>query len=273
MNMKNILVAFNGTDSSESALRYACGLARQSNAHVTAVLAHSRHEVVNSRAAWVPVEATRIIDAANSDFLAGIEARFDALRADLDMGDRLHFQRVPGRVDSVLSEYAQVHDTLVMGQDQAEESDPHVSIHIDRIALISGRPILIIPKDQTFEGIGGKAVLAWDGGRAAARAMGDSLQFLSGGTEVGVLTVGDIALPRPIEDVIQHLSRNGLVATHEARAVETGIAETILDHCASVKPSLLVMGAYEHSKFREDFFGGVTAQVLLKSPCPVLLSH
>jgi nucleotide-binding universal stress UspA family protein len=36
---------------------------------------------------------------------------------------------------------------------------------------------------------------------------------------------------------------------------------------------LLVMGAYEHSKFREDFLGGVTATVLREIEIPVLLSH
>jgi nucleotide-binding universal stress UspA family protein len=34
-----------------------------------------------------------------------------------------------------------------------------------------------------------------------------------------------------------------------------------------------VLGAYEHSKFREDFLGGVTAEVLEKIKIPVLLSH
>ena len=74
--------------------------ARESGAFVTAILAHSEHEVVNSRAAWVPKEATKIIDDARTDFLAGIEARFEELRASLDLGDRLTFQRVRGRVDT-----------------------------------------------------------------------------------------------------------------------------------------------------------------------------
>jgi len=36
---------------------------------------------------------------------------------------------------------------------------------------------------------------------------------------------------------------------------------------------LLVMGGYGQSHLREAFFGGVTADVLARSPVPVFLAH
>ncbi len=273
MSFKNILVAFNGTDSSTSALRYAASMARRNGAYVTAILAHSEHEVVNSRAAWVPREATKIIENANAEFLDGIEAKFEDLRAALELDDKLAFMRVPGRVDTVLSECAQVHDVLVVGQDQASDADPHVSIHNDKIALMSGRPVLVIPKGYEAKKADGPAVLAWDGGRAAARALADAMDLLKMQTKVTVITVGDLELARPIGEVIAYLNRHGIDASHTALDTGRSVAQTILDYCDENKASILVMGAYEHSKFREDFFGGVTARILFESPGPILLSH
>ncbi|MCP4995312.1 MAG: universal stress protein, partial [Gammaproteobacteria bacterium] len=38
-------------------------------------------------------------------------------------------------------------------------------------------------------------------------------------------------------------------------------------------PGLLVMGAYEHSKFRQSIVGGVTSSVLKKAKIPIIISH
>ncbi len=273
MSFKNFLVAYNGTDSAVAALRCAASMAQNNDAHVTAVLAHSTHEVVNSRAAWVPREATKITDDANAGSINEIEAGFEKLRGTLGLADRLQFKRVPGRVDYVLSECAQVHDVLVVGQDQSREADPHISINKDRIALMSGRPILVIPKDYTFNSRPRSAVVAWDGGRAAARAMSDAMKLLAKHESVTVITVGDLELARPIEEVIGHLALHRIKATHEALKVKGSVAQTVLDYCGTNSPGLLVMGAYEHSKFQQNFFGGVTSRVLVESPGPVLLSH
>ncbi len=272
MSVRNILVAFNGTESAATALKYAASLAGD-RAHVTALLAHSTHEVINSRAAWVPEKAREIIAQANADFLSGIEARFETLRRTLDLGDRLHFRRTAGRVDAVLSETARKFDLLVVGQDQSEGVDEHVIVHPDRIALLSGRPVLLVPRAHDTAASQSHAVIAWDGSRAAARALSDSLGLLEDQGRVTVLTIGDETTPRPVTDLMVHLTRHGVSATHEQIPADPGIARALLAYCRDQNPCLLVMGAYEHSKFREDFLGGVTARVMKDTPIPVLLSH
>lgn len=272
MSVRNILVAFNGSDSSANALTYAASLAG-SDGHVTAILAHSTHETIDSRAAWVPEKAREIIAQANKSIIEEIEQRFDKLRARIDLGERLHFQRVSGRVDAVLSECARSYDLLVIGLEQGEQADEHVAIHPDRIALLSGRPVLIVPQDYDRDGPHSHAVIAWDGGRAAARALSDGLGLLEDQGKVTVLTVGDVAVPRPLSEVMDHLSRHQIEAVHENIPATPGIARALLAYCREHDPRLLIMGAYEHSKFREDFMGGVTARVLKRTPIPVLLSH
>ena len=272
MSIYNILVAFNGTDGSISALKYAAFLAG-SKAHVTALLAHSTHEVVNSQASWVPEAARKIIKRANEEIYDNIEDRFAMVQKGLSLGDRLQFQRVSGRVDVVLSECARNYDLLVIGQDVSEKVDEHVIVHPDRIALLSGRPVLMVPHDYNATAKHDHAVLAWDGSRASARALSDSLGLLENLGRVTVLTIGDVSTPRPVSELLAHLHRHNVIATHEAIAAKPGIARALLAYCREHDPCLMVMGAYEHSKFREDFLRGVTTRVLRDAPIPVLLAH
>ena len=74
--------------------------------------------------------------------------------------------------------------------------------------------------------------------------------------------------------ISQHLERHGVGS--EWIDLDPGgcsVGEGILDWCRANAPELVVMGAYEHSKFREDLFGGATNTMLNNMPSPILLAH
>ncbi|WP_323768216.1 universal stress protein [Marinovum sp.] len=271
MPVMNLAVAFNGSDASISALRYAASLAKARGAHVTAILAHAAHEAIDRRSRWIPDEARALLEAANTEIVAQVKRQFDDLRPSLDLGDALDFRDEVGRVDTVLAEGARYYDMLIVGA-RSDSDDAHVTHHPDRIALLSGRPVIVLPAGYDAGARHSHAALAWDGGRAAARALSDSLRLLEAEGRVSVLTVGK-RQSWPIEDLMAHLHRHGVEATHEDFPVTHPVASTLLSYCDRHDPSLLVLGAYEHSKFREDFLGGVTAEVLENIKIPVLLSH
>lgn len=271
MPIMNLLVAFNGSDASVAGLRYAASIARERGAHVTAILAHSTHQVIDRSSRWIPTEARALLDAANADIIRDIEATFDALRDELGLGEDLSFQERAGPVDAILSEAARAFDVIIVGR-HLDDDDEHVSLHPDRIALLSGRPVIVVPEGFDTGGQHHDAALAWDGGRAAARALSDSLRLLEAEGTVSVLTIGKHK-GAPLEDLLAHLGRHGIAASHKDLPDAHSVADTILAYCKQYEPSLLVMGAYEHSKFREDFLGGVTANVLRDIRIPVLLSH
>lgn len=271
MPIMNLLVAFNGSVASEAALRYAASFAKNRNAHVTAFVAHSTHEVIDSKSRWIPKEARALLMAANENVVGTIKDRFDALARELDLGDQLSFRLQAGRVDTTLAEAARSFDMIIVGQ-YLEGDDEHVSVHPDRIALLSGRPVIVVPAGYDAQAEHAHAAIAWDGSRAAARALSDSLRLLEYQGKVSVLTIGT---PQglPVEDLMTHFERHDVAAELETWPEGHPIASTILGYCERRDPSLLVMGAYEHSKFREDFLGGMTASVLRDIKIPVLLSH
>lgn len=208
---------------------------------------------------------------ANSEIVAEVTRQFEDLRPALGLGDALDFRDETGRVDTLLSEGARYYDMLIVGA-RSETDDAHVTHHPDRIALQSGRPVIVVPAGYDAGAQHNHAALAWDGGRAAARALSDSLRLLEAEGRVSVLTVGK-RTTRPISDLMTHLDRHGVEAVHENFPASHSVAQTLLSYCERNDPSLLVLGAYEHSKFREDFLGGVTGEVLDKIRIPVLLSH
>lgn len=269
MPLMNLLVAFNGSDSSETALRYAASLARGRGAHVTAILAHATHDAFDTSSRWIPDAARALLAEAKSSILTDVEKRLEALRPQLDLGDALSFRTHAGRVDTVLAEFARGFDALLVGQ-PLDSDDDHVRLHPDKIALLSGRPVIVVPDGYDAATPHSHAALAWDGGRAAARALSDSLRLLEVEGRVSVLTVG---APLLLPEIETHLERHGITSTHEGWPEGMDVADAILGWCERHDPSLLVIGAYEHSKFREDLLGGHTAAILRKISIPVLLSH
>jgi nucleotide-binding universal stress UspA family protein len=101
------------------------------------------------------------------------------------------------------------------------------------------------------------------------------LPILQRADRVTVLTV----LPAEREDLPGHrlaeyLARHG-VKVNEVNDIDGGgnVGEVILAHARQVKASLVVMGAYGHSRLREMVLGGVTRHVLGHLAVPVLLAH
>ncbi|WP_193142118.1 MULTISPECIES: hypothetical protein [unclassified Meridianimarinicoccus] len=101
MNTRNILFAFNGLSSAETALRYSAHTTRAKGAHMTALVAHSGHETDDSHAAWMPAKACEIIAAAKAEIIDDIRGKFDVLSGDLGLDDRLHYTDVTGALSSL----------------------------------------------------------------------------------------------------------------------------------------------------------------------------
>lgn len=143
----------------------------------------------------------------------------------------------------------------------------------------SGRPVLVYPEtaDITAGDSFARVAVAWDGSRAAARAVADALPLLRRTGEVRIFTaLGDKpqAVKGAADDLVRHLHSHGIEAGVDERLDhDRGIGCRFADYVAEAQPDLLVMGAYGHARLREFVLGGATDAVLKAPPCPVLLSH
>lgn len=143
----------------------------------------------------------------------------------------------------------------------------------------SGRPVIVFQAGKAGSPgeVPGIVTVAWDGSRAAARALADALPILARAEDVRILTVlGDKPTTGVGEgaEAARHLAAHGIAATvEEIEAGGRGVGAVLEDYAQRHRPDLLVMGAFGHSRLREFILGGATQHLLHAPPVPILLSH
>jgi len=151
----------------------------------------------------------------------------------------------------------------------------------ESVLLHSGRPVLVLPRaGAAVMPPDGRVLLAWDGGREAARAAMDALPLLRQAREIEVLIFVPLLDrydprhgPLPGADICLWLVRHGLKAQATRAEIEGPVGEAVLAHAAAVNAQLIVAGGYGHSRLRETVLGGVTRTLLRSATVPVLFSH
>ncbi len=146
---------------------------------------------------------------------------------------------------------------------------------VEAVLFGSGGPVWVFPAEEATAHLRTIAI-AWDGGRAAARAVRDALPILRQAGDVTILSISD---DKPIDGASVEALRDFLVA-HGVPAVSVSIergqqpvGDALQDAALDCGAGLLVMGGYGHSRLRQFALGGATRSVLGGAALPILLSH
>jgi nucleotide-binding universal stress UspA family protein len=165
-------------------------------------------------------------------------------------------------------------DMVVLGKrgEAAEFASDHLGANIERIVRSSSKPCLVTP--QTFVPVE-KILVAYDGSPSANRIV----SFLTGNaagfkdSDLHVITVAksasDTEPSQRLAKVQEQLQQAGFAATTSVAIgePESAIAQYIKQH----QITLLLMGAYGHSRIRRLIIGSTTIQLLRSSSIAVLL--
>ena len=285
MALKDILVGIDPSTDGESRLKLALNLVRAHQAHVTVcyVMREEHDAPVSPIFAGMPVNRG---DTAPGDPVfppASREAERagqveELFRAEL----RAHglggeWQLLSPGETAVFIDLAKVFDLTILGQLSPEIRS--TGFRPDEIVIATGRPVLVVPYAGTFDTVGRRVLVAWDGTREAARAANDALPLLENAEAVTVMFVGaretTLAEHHPsIERMVQHLQRHGIPAqAEETLQGDLRISDVLLSRAADLAVDLLVAGGYHHSQLREALVGGVSRELLDHITVPVLMSH
>lgn len=271
MQIKSILCAYSGDAARGSGLRHAVRLAQHHDAHLTGVLRHAPSMLEGRYGAHMPRALLDQLREADSKHIQEIEDRFLAAATDGGLDARATFEELDATRDGPLSAYAHTFDLIVTGVHPGMAHEAHLAAHPDMLALKSGRPVLVVPDGYAAEGLADRALVAWDGKRSVARALGDAMDILAEKSQVTLLSVG--TTPRGTDRMVTNMERHGVSVDARSVARQGSIAETILSEAKASGAKLIVMGAFEHSKFAHDLFGGVTTDVIAKTDVPVFMAH
>jgi nucleotide-binding universal stress UspA family protein len=271
MSIKSILCAYSGDAARGSGLRHAIKLARHHDAHLTGVLRHGKPLLEERFGMQVPKAFLEQLRENDARHIAEVTERFHAACAKGGLAARAEFVELAASREGPLSAYAHAFDLIVTGVHPDDISEAHLAAHPDILALKSGRPVLVVPDGYEADGLADRAVVAWDGKRSAARALGDAMDILAEKSHVTLLSVGET--PRGTDRMLVNMERHGVRVDARTVGRQRGVAATLLAEAAAEGAKLIVMGAYEHSKFSHDLFGGVTTDVMAKADIPVFMAH
>lgn len=276
MSLRDIVVLLDQIRETSPATEMAIDLARRTGAHLNGVALAIDPIVPGFIVAPIPVDAFEVARVETLKSARETLARFEAAAArEAVMSESRLAEVLVGGAPEVFTAHCRLTDLIVIGQADPDRPEPMREVLIEAALFEGAAPLLLVPYIN-YGGLATKKVLiAWDGGRAAARAVHAALPLLPLAAELTVVIVG--TPPRegePGADVATYLARHGLKVTIETLpAAPSGVADTLLNHVADRNYDLVVMGGYGHSRFREMILGGATRDMLKTMTVPVLMAH
>jgi nucleotide-binding universal stress UspA family protein len=176
---------------------------------------------------------------------------------------------------STFAQYARLHDVTVIGP--GDDASGESRELLEAALFQSGRPVIVTPVRgvETFKCE--RVALAWNDSPQASRALADAMPLLKKAKSVHVVSVTDddtLGAIMPSIEVAKYLALHGIETTvDDTVAGSRSIEHAIIGKSEEVGADLIVMGAYGHSRLREQILGGATRGVIGSCPLPVLMSH
>jgi nucleotide-binding universal stress UspA family protein len=284
MSIRSLLIpAFEGIEFDDQ-LTVALDMAHIVNGHID--VAFIRPDPETAFASLPPVIAAAGVTAAEIDqeglkAEAAARALFDAWckkkeisreRNDLVEAIVATWSHRIGRLEDLILRLGRLSDLIIVNRPDSYEL--RTARAFDTAVFETGRPTLMLPRYFPASVLD-HIVVAWNGSLEVTRAVAGAMPLLRKAKRVSVFSspeqdeLVDVDL-----DLIGALSWHGVkaVSLHTDLAVNSVGAE-LLHVAANQAATLLIMGAYTHSRVREMLLGGVTRHILRNATLPVLMAH
>jgi nucleotide-binding universal stress UspA family protein len=274
--LKDLVVNLSGRAPQDFAADYAISMAAAFGAHVAGLAFLYEPVIPDGTLGGVPVDLIELQREENSKTAKDAVDRFEAAtkKAGVAAQSRI-LDATFGGAATLFARTARRFDLAVVGQAQREHGASE-ELMIEGALFESGRPVVVVPYIQKSGLTLERVLVCWDGGRTAARAVGDAMPFLERAKAVDIVIVAEERKNDEITGakLSEHMARRGIKANVK-RIAKGGLAvdAAILDYAADSGADFMVMGGYGHSRLREFILGGVTRSILASMTLPVLMSH
>lgn len=279
MSYKTVLVHVDESRNIETRINIAAQLVMADDGHLVGTamtgLSHFYYESL-SAGAMDPVILPHLdsFRLRAAQMLEKFEARVN------DLGVSSHEKRlIDDEAAYGISLQARYCDLVVMGQHDPDS--PAALAYVDvpeYVAMNSGCPSLIVPFAGTFENMTDRVLIAWNESMEASRAVRNALPLLRKAGQVDVVIFNadmesETYGQEPGAEIALYLARHGILVNVLQESTEIDVGNALLSLAANQGSTMLVMGCYGHTRFREVLLGGATRTVLKTMTIPVLMSH
>jgi len=280
MNYRSLLVVLDDRAACAARVDLAIGLARRFEGHLVGLAPTGRMPLPLDGAIGVPPPP--LFEPVWENLRQRAEARAQAFRERCAAAGLHSYEAVVDDDETATSivQHGHCSDLIVIGQ-----ADPGASDHlparaaVEQVVLHGSRPVLVVPYAGAFERIGEQVLVAWNGGREAARALADAIPLLCRAKQVRVmrcatpLEADDDRAAARLEALRRWLMWHGVDAEMRREVTPIDVGDALLSRAADDGADLIVMGAWGHTRWAERMLGGATRTLLASMTVPVLMSH
>jgi len=279
MNYRSLLVLLDHDPACVTRLQVAMRLARERDCHLVGLAPTGLIDLPAATQAAAPLAdyAAHAWDALR-DMAENATQRF---RDECRKAGVKSSEAVIDEADKAASVVRHAHcsDLVVLTQARGGIDYRAEQALIEDVVLYSARPTLVLPRNVPVDGVGRKALVAWDDSRESARALNDALPLLLQAQQVQLArwkkpgAPENELLPGRLEAVTRWLMWHGVACEAGAEVSDQPIAKAILSRATGMSADLVVMGAYGRARWAERVLGGATRDMLTTSTVPLLMSH
>jgi nucleotide-binding universal stress UspA family protein len=181
-----------------------------------------------------------------------------------------------GRPAATILARMETYDLVLMGRHAnfKFETTANDSNTRDQILHRTRKPVLVVPEEEPPAT--NKILTAFDGSSAAKRAIASFADSgLGAGAEITVACVDDDGATafELASRGVELYGQLGIKAQAMNIVSVLPIADALLEARAKLGASMIVMGAYAHSKIAQLLWGSVTRELVEKTPVPLYLNH
>jgi nucleotide-binding universal stress UspA family protein len=284
MPLGNILVPIFPKVEFDSQLDAALDIVRQVGGHINAVFIRLDPAALM---AMMPEGALAVgatvaaIEDEDAKAAATARAKFTEWRSQhalasgiVDLSLRIPYacwsERM-GETGAIVASRGRLSDLIIVHR--PDPMSAATGIAVDAAIFESGRPTILVPR-KVPSNLTRNVLIAWNGSLEATRAVAGAMPLLHDAEEVSVFVAGDGSEPAEDTDLTEFLSWHGIRAPcYRAKRDDGQVGEALLKLAREREATMLVMGAYTHSRLRQMLLGGVTRHVLDHAEIPVLMMH
>jgi nucleotide-binding universal stress UspA family protein len=282
--IRTILVPLTAEPSSEALLDAALSVAKRLNSHIRALFIQPSPDTALAYLPDVILAAgvTReVIERETQEAAAAAKDRFadwqrrnnisEAAGVRLDSCFASWSERF-GDIETVVAHFGRVSDLIVVQRPSSTSVQGQRCF--DAAVFEGGRPTLVIGEKSPFD-ITEHVMIAWNASLQASRAVLGAMPLLHLASRVSIFAAPQYESEGvDAANLAESLSWHGIRA-HQVPGPPGGNSTggALVSAAVEQQATMIVMGAYTHSRLRQSFLGGVTRHLLAHAPVPLLMSH
>lgn len=263
---KSILVHVGEDPACEARLALAIDLARRFEGRVIGVGGEIFYGGLRAPGGYLDAHTVQMLLDYGHERLDRAEVKFRAATPGLPALWRARLERP----EAVIADEARGADLIVASQ-RGEGGAP---VDAGELIMAGGLPVLVAPAG--VDRLAARRILlGWKNTLQARSAIWAALPLLTAADEVEVARISDEPYAKAeVADVVERLKQHGVKASCDVLRKGPGtVAQSLLDRAGERRADLIVVGAYGQPRLQQWAFGGVTRDLLARSPLPVLYAR